>query len=84
MKVNFNIENERVAICTLKVGDSFLAQRKSIKELGLYMIIDQHSSGLIAANPYKIITVNLISGQLRRFNNDDIIEPVKAEVNLKK
>lgn len=83
MKVNFDIKNEEVAIRTLRVGDSFLADRKSMKETGLYMIVDKNS-GLIKADFGNIIAANLVSGQLRRFDSNTIVEPVKAEVNLKK
>lgn len=84
MKINFG--NEVVGIISIKnipVGETFFAQRKSVKERGLYMKIDG-SSGLVR-NKYSCnYAINLASGQLREFDRDTIVERVLAEVNFPK
>lgn len=80
MKVNFE-RNDLVIIDILSVGHAFLADRKSEKERGLYMIIDA-KSGLIKPNKnglYKY-AVNLETGQIREFAFGTKVEPANVEV----
>lgn len=80
MKVNF--ERTSLAIVDiLSVGQAFLADRKSEKGRGLYMVIDA-KSGLIKTNKnglYKY-AVNLETGQIREFAYGIKVEPANVEV----
>lgn len=85
MKINFKNETVGTAIRDISVGETFFAQRKSVKgERGLYMKIDG-KSGLVR-NKYGgcSYAVNLESGQLREFDSDIYVDTVLAEVNFPK
>ena len=79
MRINFG--NETVG--TICVGETFFAQRKSVKERGLYMKIDG-SSGLVRNRCGRSYAINLESGQLREFDSDILVDRVIAEVNFPK
>lgn len=81
MKVNFGKEITGVKINKLSTGETFVTDRKSTREKGLYMVVDKNS-GLANVGNASVLTVNLVSGQLRKFANDFIVEPVNAEVNF--
>ena len=80
MKVNFTTTNT-VELHTMHVGQTFLADRKSEKARGLYMVIDK-KSGLIKNGQYcsNIFAVNLESGQLREFPAFSKVEPANTEI----
>ena len=84
MKVNFPKTPKTVEIKNIPVGSTFMAQRTGIKEKGLYMRIDINSGIVRLTNPRyfndDVVAVNLSSGQLRRFNAIDLVEPIVAEV----
>ena len=82
MKVNFN-EVNAVKVGEIFAGRTFIADRKSCDEKGLYLKIDQNS-GLVKKNYTDVFAVNLETGQLRLFTHDYLVEKVEAEVFLKK
>jgi len=83
MRINFGNENFGTPIKNLCVGETFFAQRKSVKERGLYMKIDG-KSGLTQDKYGCNYAVNLASGQLREFDYNTCVEKVLAEVNFPK
>lgn len=82
MKVNFN-EVNAVKVEEVFAGRTFITNRKSCSEKGLYLKVDQNS-GLIKKFSNDVFAVNLETGQLRRFAHDHLVEKVEAEVFLKK
>jgi hypothetical protein len=82
MKVNFN-EVNAVKVGEIFAGRTFIADRKSCNERGLYLKVDKNS-GLIKRDYDDVFAVNLETGQLRRFSHDYLVEKVEAEVFLKK
>ena len=82
MKVNFN-EVNAVKVGEVFAGRTFIADRKSCNERGLYLKVDKNS-GLVKKNYDDVFAVNLETGQLRRFSNDYLVEKAEAEVFLKK
>lgn len=83
MKVNFSEKVIGVAISRISVGDTFLADRKSTNEEGLYMKVDR-SSGLANIGSNHCLAVNLQSGQLRKFDRNAVVTPAATEVNFVK
>ena len=83
MKVNFGREITGVKVNKLSTGETFITDRKSTKEKGLYMVVDK-CSGLASVGRDFVLAVNLASGQLRKFTNEFIVEPISAEVNFTK
>ena len=82
MKVNFNEVNV-VKVGEVFAGRTFIADRKSCNERGLYLKVDQNS-GLVKKNYTDVFAVNLETGPLRRFHHDYLVQKVEAEVFLKK
>ena len=80
MKVNFERQS-LVIIDILRIGQAFLADRKSEKGRGLYMVIDA-KSGLIKGNKNGLFkyAVNLETGQIREFEYGIKVEPANVEV----
>ena len=84
MKVNFGNERLGTSIKNISVGETFFAQRKSVREeRGLYMKIDG-KSGLVRNKYGRNYAINLESGQLREFDSDIYVDRVLAEVNFPK
>ena len=83
MKINYENETVDTPIKSLHVGETFFAQRKPVKEKGLYMKIDG-TSGLVSNKFGHNYAVNLESGQLRDFDFNTYVEKVLAEVNFPK
>ena len=84
MKINFGNEITGTTIKNLSVGETFFAQRKSVREeRGLYMKIDG-KSGLVRNKYGRNYAINLESGQLREFDSDIYVDRVLAEVNFPK
>ena len=83
MKINFGNEIVGIPIRNICVGETFFAQRSSVKERGLYMKIDG-SSGLVRNKCGRSYAINLASGQLREFDSDVFVDRVIAEVNFPK
>ena len=83
MKINFENEIVGIPIRNICVGETFFAQRRSVKERGLYMKIDG-SSGLVRNKCGRSYAINLASGQLREFDSDIFVDRVIAEVNFPK
>ena len=83
MKINFGNEIVGTPIRNICVGETFFAQRRSVKERGLYMKIDG-SSGLVRNKCGRSYAINLASGQLREFDSDVFVDRVIAEVNFPK
>lgn len=83
MKVNFSEKVVGVAISRVSIGDTFLADRKSSNEKGLYMKVDR-SSGLATIGSDHCLAVNLQSGQLRKFDRNMVVTPASTEVNFVK
>lgn len=83
MRINFGNEVVGTPIRSISVGETFFAQRKSVKERGLYMKIDG-TSGLVRNKCGYNYAINLASGQLREFDCSTCVERVLAEVNFPK
>lgn len=83
MRINFGIEQTGTPLRNVSVGETFFAQRKSVKEKGLYIKVDG-TSGLIRNRCGMSYGLNLVSGQLREFTCDTLVERVNAEVNFPK
>ena len=83
MKINFENEVVGTPINNINVGETFFAQRRSVKEIDLYMKIDV-SSGLVHNRRGYSYAINLANGQLREFESDICVEKVLAEVNFPK
>lgn len=83
MRINFENEIVGVPIRNVRVGETFFAQRTSVRERGLYMKIDG-SSGLVRNKSEHRYAINLATGQLREFHSDIIVDRVIAEVNFPK
>ena len=83
MRINFENEIVGTPIRNISVGETFFAQRNSIKERGFYMKIDG-KSGLVRNKCGCNYAVNLESGQLREFDSDIYVDKVLAEVNFPK
>lgn len=82
MRVNYEKELT-TEIRNIPVGEVFFADRKSIKERGLYMKVDGNS-GIINKRASINYAVNLETGQLRHFSFEALVIRAKAEVNLLK
>lgn len=79
MRVNYGNEQTGVAIKNILVGDTFFAERKSVKTKGLYMKIDGNC-GLVRKRVGKSYAINLETGQPREFNRETLVDKVIAEV----
>lgn len=79
MKVNYGNAQAGIFIRTIPVGETFFADRKSVRAKGLYMRIDG-GSGLIKRKPDKIYAVNLETGQPREFDECTLVDKVATEV----
>ena len=79
MKVRYGNEQTGTPIRNISVGETFFADRKSVKARGLYMKIDG-TSGLIRNRVGKSYGVNLETGQVREFDCDSLITRAVAEV----
>lgn len=83
MRINFGNEVVGTPIRDISIGETFFAQRKSVKERNLYMKINETSN--LVRNEYGYnYAIDLASGQLREFNCDTYVERVLAEVNVSK
>ena len=84
MKINFGNEILGTPIRNISVGETFFAQRKSVREeRGLYMKVDGKSGLMINRFGYNY-AINLESGQLREFKSDIYVDRVLAEINFPK
>lgn len=83
MRINFGTEVAGTPIRNISVGETFFAQRNSVKERGLYMKIDGNS-GLVRKKCGCSYAINLASGQLREFESDIYVDKVLTEVNFPK
>lgn len=83
MKINFENEVVGTPINNINVGETFFAQKRCVKEIGLYMKIDKNSN-LIQNRCGYSYAINLSNGQLREFESDICVEKVLAEVNFPK
>ena len=83
MKINFGNVNMGTPLMNISVGETFFAQRNSVKEKGLYMKIDG-KSGLVRNKCGYTYAINLASGQLREFDSNICVEKVFTEVNFLK
>ena len=71
---------DKVAISKLKVGETFLAIRKSENdEMAVYMKVDKNS-GVFSKIAYTDYAVNLESGQVRKFPSSDLVTPISMKV----
>ena len=82
MKINWGKKEMGSYLFDLKVGSTFFSKRKGINEIGLYMVLDKNSGIFLEKYERKIMAVNLCSGQIRVFSEDEKVEPVDAEVHL--
>ena len=85
MKVNWGEKKEIGSyLFNLKVGSTFFSKRKGINEIGLYMVLDKNSGVFLDNYRNNIMAVNLSTGQIRVFPENQKVEPVDAEVNFPK
>lgn len=83
MKVNYNGKVNVVSISDIKVGETFLTERKSRKdEMAVYMKIDSNS-GILKREGFSHHAVNLTTGQIRHFCSEHFVEKINAEVEIK-
>ena len=70
----------KVAISELKTGETFITIRKNEKtEIGVYMKVDRNS-GVFVKTQNLNFAVNLESGQVRKFNQSDLVTPISIKV----
>lgn len=82
MKVNWGEKEKGKCIIKLATGSTFLAKRKGLNDIGLYMVLGKNSDIFLGKYEKKIMAVNISTGQIRAFPEDAIIQTVDAEVNL--
>lgn len=82
MKVNWGKKEMGKCIAELATGSTFLAKRKGLNGITLYMVLGKNSDIFLERYERKIMAVNLSSGQIRAFPEDAKVQAVEAEVNL--
>ena len=82
MKVNWSKKEMGKCIAELATGSTFLAKKKGLNGMALYMVLGKNSDIFLEKYERNIMAVNLSSGQIRAFPEDAKVEPVEAEVNL--
>lgn len=81
MKINWGEKKEKgIYIYELAPGSTFLAKRKGLNGMALYMILDKNSGVFLDSYKNNIMAVNLSTGQIRAFPGSQKVEPVDAEV----
>ena len=80
MKINYDKKETGVYLSQLAVGTAFFSKRSSTDEIGLYMVVDEHSGVFRDIYRNNIMAVNLSTGQIRVFSENQKVEPVDAEV----
>jgi ribosomal protein L2 len=83
MKVNYGNAQTGIIIKTIPVGETFFADRKSVKAKGIYLKVDG-GSGLVKQKYGKSYAVNLETGRLREFNENTLVDRVATEVTFPK
>lgn len=84
MKINWGKKEMEKCIVELATGSTFLAKRKGLNGMALYMVLDKNSDIFLEKYERKIMAVNLSSGQIRAFPEDAKVQTVEAEVILPK
>lgn len=84
MKVNWGKKEMEKCIAELVIGSTFLAKKKGLNGMALYMVLGKNSDIFLEKYERKIMAVNLSSGQIRVFPEDEKVQTVEAEVNLSK
>lgn len=84
MKVNWGKKEMGKYIVELATGSTFIAKRKGLNSVALYMVLGKNSDIFLEKYERKIMAVNLSSGQIRVFSEDEKVQTVEAEVNLLK
>jgi len=82
MKVNWGKKETGKCIVELATGSTFLAKRKGLNDIALYMVLGKNSDIFLERYERKIMAVNLSSGQIRAFPEDTKVQTIEAEVNL--
>lgn len=78
MRVNYG-KKSMVAITSLPVGTTFLAEKTDTKEPQLYMVVDKNSGVFNHCVHNYVMCVNLSTGQIRRFGTGIKVSKVDAE-----
>lgn len=84
MKINWSKKEMGKFIIELAIGSTFLAKKKGLNGMALYMVLGKNSDIFLEKYERKIMAVNLSSGQIRVFPEDEKVQIVEAEVNLLK
>lgn len=84
MKVIYGKKETEVYLSQLVVGTAFFSKRSSTDEIGLYMVLNKNSGVFLDSYRNNIMAVNLATGQIRVFSENQKVEPVDAEVNIPK
>lgn len=84
MKINWGKKEMGKCIAELVIGSTFLAKKKGLNGMALYMVLGKNSDIFLEKYDRKIMAVNLSSGQIRVFPEDEKVQTVEAEVNLLK
>lgn len=84
MKVIYDKKETEVYLSQLVVGTAFFSKRSSTDEIGLYMVLNKNSGVFRDIYQNNIMAVNLSTGQIRVFSENQKVEPVDAEVNIPK
>lgn len=84
MKIRNENRVSQKQINELAVGECFTVKRSNSQEDGIYLKIDKKSGAIISeriARDLYILAVNLVTGQLRKFNYDTKVTPLtEAEI----
>lgn len=84
MKVNWGEKEIGSYLSELKVDSTFFPKMQGIKEIELYMVLDKNSGVFLNSFRNNNMAVNLSTGQIRAFPENQKVEPVDAEVILSK
>ena len=84
MKINWGEKEIGSYLSELKVGSTFFPIMQRISEIELYMVLDKNSSVFRDIFRNNNMAVNLSTGQIRAFPENQKVEPVDAEVILPK
>lgn len=84
MKVNFN-DRGKLTIDNILCGSTFTALRSSSgTEIGMYLKVDGNNKApFLKSRGWQFCyAVNLETGQIREFPREQLVTPVKTEVNV--
>lgn len=83
MKVNFG-DKGKLQIMNILCGGTFVAQRSEGNGPGMYLKVDGNNKApFLKSRGWQFCyAVNLETGQIREFGREQMVTPVKTEVNV--